>query len=474
MTKNEARILRSVSDLSSGPPRRHELARTLRHWGIRASLVIGISSFGLAPPAAAATFVQPAPGWEVAEHLAGAGGTAEAWPAALTVVGQSLVLYDNLNGLEQYDLTTGALVHTWGKPGDYAYMTASFVTPDLDGLAYWVGFTTGGNTDDRIYRVDAGGSWTYKATLRGNFDLEFHYDPERQCVDALASANPSGMGGPNTCLYRSDPSAAAWDGSIAFDPIIDVGGFSAGLAVDHDGNVYYGTYSSGAGNVMYRFPHSEVVSAIDGGQRIVPVQRPTQEGGHLLFNLPAGAGALDVDVDQGGRLVFVSAGVPLPTPYDGLVALVDPDQAGFSTIATASIGEGYLSTLAVAGDLSGASGRVFLTTYGLDAGESLPGVTTIARLPGDANGDGQVDGTDASMLAAHWLQSEGAAWMDGDFNGDGAVDDLDASILAAHWRWTGQATRVPEPPTLALLAALLLGCHVHARRKRVRSLRKPE
>ena len=47
---------------------------------------------------------------------------------------------------------------------------------------------------------------------------------------------------------------------------------------------------------------------------------------------------------------------------------------------------------------------------------------------GDADGDGDVDNADATILANHWHMASGATWADGDFNGDYAVDDKDASL----------------------------------------------
>ena len=80
-------------------------------------------------------------------------------------------------------------------------------------------------------------------------------------------------------------------------------------------------------------------------------------------------------------------------------------------------------------------------------------------IPGDANDDGAVDGSDATILANNW-QMSGATWWDGDFNKDGTVDGSDATILASHWMEgvnpTPNACTVPEPQTLTLIATLLL------------------
>ena len=59
-------------------------------------------------------------------------------------------------------------------------------------------------------------------------------------------------------------------------------------------------------------------------------------------------------------------------------------------------------------------------------------------LPGDANLDGRVDGSDVTILAGNWqfgVDGNGTAtWAMGDFNGDGKVDGSDVTILAANWQ----------------------------------------
>ena len=92
------------------------------------------------------------------------------------------------------------------------------------------------------------------------------------------------------------------------------------------------------------------------------------------------------------------------------------------------------------------NGGVFVGTY----------VPSVPNIPGDANGDGRVDGSDVTILAGNWQVLSGATWAMGDFNGDGRVDGSDVTILAGNWQAGVMTTAasVPEPGMLALL----LGC----------------
>ena len=80
-------------------------------------------------------------------------------------------------------------------------------------------------------------------------------------------------------------------------------------------------------------------------------------------------------------------------------------------------------------------------------------------VPGDANKDNKVDGSDVTILAGNWQKgvSDGltATWDEGDFNGDGKVDGSDVTILAGNWQYgvESAASAVPEPNTLVLLLA---------------------
>jgi hypothetical protein len=109
---------------------------------------------------------------------------------------------------------------------------------------------------------------------------------------------------------------------------------------------------------------------------------------------------------------------------------------------------------------AGATGISFNTF--LSTGDYLIDNAAIASartVPGDADRDGDVDGSDARIMAAHWGTSvtPGDSSV-GDFDGDGMVGPADASILAANWspnmsEWTITA---PEPgESVAILSAVL-------------------
>ena len=86
---------------------------------------------------------------------------------------------------------------------------------------------------------------------------------------------------------------------------------------------------------------------------------------------------------------------------------------------------------------------------------------TSVDIPGDANRDGKVDGSDVTILAGNWqVGVDGtvvADWTMGDFNNDGKVDGSDVTILAGNWQAvvTSAAASVPEPGTLILLASVI-------------------
>jgi hypothetical protein len=81
-------------------------------------------------------------------------------------------------------------------------------------------------------------------------------------------------------------------------------------------------------------------------------------------------------------------------------------------------------------------------------------IDVYAALPGDANGDGVVDGQDFIVWNTHKFQS-GTDWLSGDFNGDGITDGSDFIIWNDYKFSTANLFLVPEP-TACLWAYTLL------------------
>ena len=172
------------------------------------------------------------------------------------------------------------------------------------------------------------------------------------------------------------------------------------LLIDLDGDA--GGVANASGNVLLDGEWQDGVSTVSGDG--VP-------GGDFRFRL----NILPGDADQNGEvgqndLSTVQAALGTAPGVTGYSPLVDVN--GDGTIITTDL--------------------LFVNTH---LGVMLPSGSPMVPplLPGDANRDGRVDDSDASILGAHWHQQVGATWAMGDFNGDGKVNDMDAAIVAAHW-----------------------------------------
>ena len=73
----------------------------------------------------------------------------------------------------------------------------------------------------------------------------------------------------------------------------------------------------------------------------------------------------------------------------------------------------------------------------------------VTKVPGDTDGDGDVDLLDLDALGANFGTLSGATCAEGDFDGDGDVDLLDLDILGANFGTTPSAS-VPEPNAIMI------------------------
>ncbi|MGD9127297.1 MAG: dockerin type I domain-containing protein [Planctomycetia bacterium] len=159
-----------------------------------------------------------------------------------------------------------------------------------------------------------------------------------------------------------------------------------------------------------------------------------------------------INMSDGGVLAIAGDVDDSLTSFLGLVQGTDtirwwdPAVADWNLLTTATAGTDY--TLAYINDGGDLDGYTLLT------------VTAIEPPAGDANFDGQVDASDATILAGNWQAGPGASWLMGDFNGDGYVNASDATILAGNWQAGTGATSVPEPTSILLLVmlGLAVGC----------------
>ncbi len=93
-------------------------------------------------------------------------------------------------------------------------------------------------------------------------------------------------------------------------------------------------------------------------------------------------------------------------------------------------------------------------------------ITVAYTVYGDANLDGAVNGADLGAVLANFGSTNGT-WYMGDFNYDGSVNGADLGVVLANFgQHISVTAAVPEPSTLLLSAAGLVGLLAYAWRKR--------
>jgi len=268
---------------------------------VAAFLLALAAILGAAAPLPAASAILAPAGDYAGGYLADDYFTDQQDIKAFDVSDNRVVTWDN-SGARILNRTTGAVEEMLGTVPQ-AYLDAypdddiwnSFTTFDPDDGSVWIGFIHQANIDDRIYHVakqgDGSWQWTHTATLTGNHEMVFHGG------EAYASANPAAPSwGTQATLYRLDTTMPGGAPASSHDIIATVGGYSAGLALDADGNVYYGSYHltsdwSSSYGTLYQFEAADVAG---GGLDLLDAV--------VLANLPSGAA--DVEVDPADNVLF--------------------------------------------------------------------------------------------------------------------------------------------------------------------------
>ena len=155
-----------------------------------------------------------------------------------------------------------------------------------------------------------------------------------------------------------------------------------------------------------------------------------------------------------GRTAFLQGTLDITT----LPGYVDPSVPGtfdpFVLIVAASIDGSFDQVSYDGADLTPAFGVSADGSFVSYAGNGLfrrvdyqaTAVTleNYAAIPGDANGDKIVDGTDFNIWNTNKF-AHGTDWLAGDFNGDGITDGSDFGIWNAHKFMSVDGALVPEP-----------------------------
>jgi hypothetical protein len=221
------------------------------------------------------------------------------------------------------------------------------------------------------------------------------------------------------------------------------------------------------------------------GQNLQSTNLRIRDAGTLSAGATTGAATVSGDLDQSGGIIRFDIQGTGAGQFDQLTVVDDATLNGVLQVVTtpAYAGPAIRGTsndfsLLTADVLSGTPLAVIYNSLGLTlntpsyagvTGAGLDGLfatmemtgdalvlTNYLAMPGDANGDGLVNGQDFSVWNRHKFTS-GSNWSRADFNGDGVTDGTDFNIWNAARVATGQSTIVvvPEPGSAMTLCSLM-------------------
>jgi len=239
------------------------------------------------------------------------------------------------------------------------------------------------------------------------------------------------------------------------------------------------------------------VDGLDGYYLMMDFDDPMYEATPSMYALPAWKEACTAEGDSGGPTLICRDGIYYVAGIHKTISLAacpyTTTMFGVAVRSVASWIDGIVPVHAVPGDANadrrvdaadlaivrrhlGAAGgatwamgdfdgdgavtdldqRIVSDNYGIGVWT----VQNVGTMPGDANGDKQVDNADFDVLAVNFGIQGGATWAMGDFTGDGAVDAGDYAAFADHYGWgvpdLSQVSDLPDCPGTGRITATVV------------------
>lgn len=231
----------------------------------------------------------------------------------------------------------------------------------------------------------------------------------------------------------------------------------------------------GLGTVIFNFTGGTLknVGTIDLGQPFVQAGGTLTPGGSIgqtdiVGDYLLNAGAVEIEVGGVGN------------PHDLLTTTGNIDIALLdTTLGLPALGSMAAGTYTIIESTGGTITGVFESVTGIGLYAGLVDVQYTAHavaitlnwdfVPGDLDGDGFVGIADLNLILSAWNQSVAAGDLSsGEVTGDGFVGIADLNAVLGNWNQGAPPTAeslslIPEPASLGLLAAGMLGCSARRR-----------
>ncbi len=311
-------------------------------------------------------------------------------------------IYSELNGLEN---TLGYPVAYYDScQANELSIFCSFVAKDPVENRVWVGFTSTGNADDRIFTVDIDTKeWTEVMSVPGVMDIEFYND--NIYVSAAASFSD-----PHT-IYMIDTT-----GTASLVKIIEVGGYGCGFGIDTSGAVVCASYS-GSNEKLFRWSADNIDSVYSSGFL-------TSADAEILSALSAGGA--DTDVDDAGNIIYAyndySNGSAVDM-WNGTVG--DADNSVRLATGCGTYGN-WFAGIACDGDVTQGGALIVYDYYVYGFTKIV--VNSLEATMTANNTTGEIPLTVSCTASAVCTGEESVASYAWDFNEDGVIDTMGESV----------------------------------------------